>query len=265
VNLLAHINEVWTVPCYRRSVMETFRYTYAKCKFALGRVYRPEDFLRGLGISPPQALNGYERWRPLLEEMVERVGRKLKQDGHQGGVSIEDGKVLYGIVRATRPEYIVETGVAAGVSNSFINAALIDNGHGMLYSIELPPAQSGAGMHDDGGVFAWPQTGVGWAVPLEIRSAVGSRNVIILEDVRTALPKILDRLPGIDLFFHDDLHTPDHMLWEYDTVWPHLRSNGLLLSDDANYGWIRFCRERRMKNRSFINMQRLTAAQKLVA
>jgi hypothetical protein len=260
--LLAHINEVRTVPYYRRSYLETLRYTYAKWKFALGRVHSPEDFLHGLGIPPQQALSGYKRWRPLLEEMIQRVGRKQEQQGHQGDVSVEDGIVLYGIVRAMRPEYVIETGVAAGVSNSFINAALIDNGCGTLYSIELPPAQSGAGMHDDGSVYAWPQTGVGWAVPPEIRDAIGPRNAIILEDVRTALPKVLRSLPGVDLFFHDDLHTPDHMLWEYDTVWPHLRSNGVLLSDDSNFGWIRFCRERHMEKRSCVNMNRLTAIRK---
>jgi hypothetical protein len=259
MNVLSHLNEVLTVPCYRRSPMETLRYSYAKYKFALGRVYTPEVFLENLGIPLDKAFRGYDRWRPILERTVTRVRQK---QGQQGGVSLEDGMVLYGIVRAMKPEYIIETGVAAGVSNSFLNAALLENGSGNLYSIELPPAQSAAGMHQDGGVFAWPQTGVGWAVAPEIREAIGSRNTLILEDVRTALPALLARIPQVDLFFHDDLHTPDHMLWEYDTIWPRLASNGLLLSDDSNFGWIRFCRERGLKEGYCMNLQRMTAIRK---
>jgi hypothetical protein len=259
MNILSHFNEVFTAPYYRRSPLESLRYSYAKYKYAMGRVHTPEAFLKALGIAPEEAFDGYERWRPVLEKTFTSVRAK---QGQQGGVSLEDGMVLYGIVRAMKPEYLIETGVAAGVSNSFLNAALLDNGFGNLYSIELPPAQSAAGMHQDGGVFAWPDSGVGWAVAPEIREAIGQRNVLILEDVRTALPALLERLPRVDLFFHDDLHTPDHMLWEYDTVWPHLSSKGLLLSDDSNFGWIRFCRERGVKEGYCMNLQRLTAVRK---
>lgn len=259
MNILSHFNEVLTAPYYRRSPLEALRYSYAKYKFALGRVYTPEAFLGKLGISPEIAFSGYARWRPILEHTFTSVRART---GQHGGISLEDGMVLYGIVRALKPEYLIETGVAAGVSNSFLNAALLENGSGTLYSIELPPMQSAAGMHQDGGVFAWPESGVGWAVPPEIRSAIGERNVLILEDVRTALPSVLARLPRVDVFFHDDLHTPDHMLWEYDMIWPKLSSKGLLLSDDSNFGWIRFCRERGMKEECYMNLQRLTAIRK---
>lgn len=259
MDILGHVKEVAATPFYRRRPMASLRYSYAKWKFLLNRIYTPGEFLEGLGVSAQVALSGYARWRPLLEEVVRSVKEK---QGHQGGVSIEDGMVLFGIVRAMQPEYVIETGVAAGVSNSFINAALLENGHGTLYSIELPPAQSGAGRHEDGGVFAWPNTGVGWAVPPEIRNAIGDRNILILEDVRKALPKLLETLPQVDIFFHDDLHTPDHMLWEYELVWPHLRTSGVLLSDDSNFSWIQFCRDRQVKDGHYRNMQRLTAVLK---
>jgi len=259
MNVLTHINEIYTAPYYRRHPLESLRYTYAKWKFAAHRLKTPEEFLRRLNIPMARALSGYDRWRPFFEQVIQRV--KDKQ-GHQGGVSIEDGIILYSLVRSIEPEYLIETGVAAGVSNSFINAALVDNGHGTLYSIELPPAVSVAGVHEDGGVFAWPESGVGWAVPREIRNAIGNRNVLILEDVRHALPRILKALPRVDLFFHDDLHTPDHMYWEYEAVWPHLGSQGLLLSDDSNFAWIRFCRKHGLHEFQCANLQRLTAIRK---
>ena len=195
-------------------------------------------------------------------DALDRMNKVDSIEAQQGGVSEDDGKILYGIVRSMRPNYTIETGVAAGIANSFINAALLDNGTGTLYSIDLPLSQADTEMHHDGGKFGWPTRGAGWAVPEEIRQAIGSRNVLILEDVRTALPRLLQELPQVDLFFHDDLHSPDHMLWEYNVVWPHLAPNALLLSDDSNFGWFRFCRERHSRDREAVNCQRLTAIRK---
>jgi predicted O-methyltransferase YrrM len=217
--------------------------------------------LSGLGIPTELAFDGFTKWSgPLSKALTDVTARS----GHQGGISLEDGKVLYGTTRALRPQYVIETGVAAGISTSFISAALIENGAGSLWSIELPPAESASRTHSDGGVFAWPESGVGWAVPPEIRTQMNGRHTLILEDARTALPKLVRDLPKIDLFFHDDLHTPDHMLWEYRMVWPRLGANGVMLSDDANFGWVRFCSEHRpdLKARRGVNMQRLTAARK---
>jgi hypothetical protein len=259
MDYLGHVNELLTVPYYRRSPLEALRYSYAKLKFAHGRVFTPHEFLRSIGISMSDALEGYSHWQRTLENAVLRVRDK---QGQQGGVSLEDGIVLYGIVRSLKPDVVIETGVAAGVSNSFLNAALIENGSGTLYSIELPPARSAAGMHQDGGIFAWPKSGVGWAVPPAIREAIGGRNVLILDDVRSALPALLKSVPDVDVFFHDDLHTPDHMLWEYQTIWPHMKSGGVLVSDDSNFSWFQFCREQRISRPASTNLQRMTAIRK---
>jgi hypothetical protein len=262
MNLIGNVGEFLMVPYYQRRPLEIFRYIYAKWQFKLNRLDTAEEFLKRLDISPDTALAGYSRWRPLLKDAIDRMLERDSIRTQQGGISEDDGKVLYGIVRSMRPGCVIETGVAAGIANSFINAALLENEAGILYSIELPPADVGTGMHQDGGRFGWQAFGVGWAVPPEIRQAIGSRNILILEDVRTALPRLLRDLPQVDFFFHDDLHTPDHMVWEYNTVWPHLAVNGLLVSDDSNFGWIRFCRERKSRDRQFLNLSRLTAIRK---
>ena len=36
----------------------------------------------------------------------------------------------------------------------------------------------------------------------------------------------------IDIFFHDSLHTYDHMMFEYLTSWDYLKEGGVLFSDD---------------------------------
>ena len=78
--------------------------------------------------------------------------------GQQGGISLEDGRLLYGIVRALRPEYVIEAGVAAGVSNAFLNAALTKNGREQLFSIELPSERQGR-LQQDGVIFDWSVRG----------------------------------------------------------------------------------------------------------
>lgn len=260
--ILRHFRESVRSPYYRFNVWETFLYTYAKWVYARHRVESPERLLAALGIDLAAASAGYAKWQPLLESMFSKV---CAAPGQQGGISLEDGRLLYGIVRALQPQYVIETGVAAGVSNAFLNAALLENGRGQLFSIELPPSGCQGRLHQDGFVFAWPEQGVGWAVPVEIRREIGKRNELILGDVKEVLPALVRRLPRVDVFFHDDLHTPEHMKWEYDLVWRHLAPGGVLISDDANYGWLRFCRERGLPRFRALNVQRLTAARKAQA
>ncbi len=253
------LREVIGAPYYRRRPLEALQFAYAKWLFARFRLHDPVEFLRLLAIDTNIALDGFQKWLPTLQEVFSKV---RQHQGHQGGISMEDGIILYGLTRALRPETVIETGVAAGVSTSFIGAALIENGHGMLYSVELPPADSAARVHLDGAAFDWPDSGVGWAIPEAIKHGMGSRHTLVLQDVRVALPILIEHLPCIDIFFHDDLHTPDHMLWEFELVWPHIRLNGVLISDDVNFGWIQFCRKHRLGEHALHNIQRLTAIRK---
>ncbi|OLC97015.1 MAG: hypothetical protein DMG35_15675 [Acidobacteria bacterium] len=259
MGLLSFMREVSGAPCYRRSLSATAKYGYAKWVLSRFRENDPEKFLQGLGVRASRTLRGYEQWRPELERVVHDV--QQASDG-QGGVSSADGLVLYGLVRALEPDYVVETGVAAGVSTSYIGAGLIDNGHGHLFSIELPPAEELALVCADGSRYIWQDRGVGWAIPASIRAGLGGRHRLILRDVRKALAELLREIPYVDIFFHDDLHAPEHMLWEYSLVWPRIRPGGVLVSDDSNYGWIQFCRELRRGEEGFPNLDRLTALRK---
>jgi hypothetical protein len=65
-------------------------------------------------------------------------------------------------------------------------------------------------------------------VPKELRS----NWKLILGDSKTELPKLLSELKQIDIFFHDSLHTYEHMMFEFETVWPPIKENGLIISDD---------------------------------
>jgi predicted O-methyltransferase YrrM len=261
--------EVAQAPHYRRRPIATLRYAYAKWLFHRFRQNDPLRFLRDIGIDPVTALDGFDRWRPQLEDTVSAV---QKAHAGQGGIGFDDGIILYGLARALRPDSVIETGVAAGVSTSFFAAALVENNRGRLFSVEFPPdapsasafadADANRNPLDDGSFYSWRESGVGWAIPAELRQALGDRHRLILQDARTALPQLLAALPYVDVFFHDDLHTPDHMLWEYESVWPRLRPGGVLISDDVNHGWIQFCRRQGVRSAAFNNLDRLCALRK---
>ncbi len=126
---------------------------------------------------------------------------------------------------------------------------------------ELPPDHvPDRAALEDGSVYAWQREGVAFLVPSVICSALGERWDVRLGDVRETLPKLLAELPSVGLFFHDDLHVPTHMLWEYELVWPRISPGGLLMSDDANTGWVTFAERHLGEPDGLLNYRRLTAA-----
>lgn len=141
---------------------------------------------------------------------------------------------LYPICRWLRPDVVVETGVAEGVSTAFCLQALHDNDKGHLYSIDLPNARySARRLGDELRVDNTLPTGetTGHFVPNDLQN----RWTLILGDATTELPALLKKLGTIDLFHHDSAHTYEQMTFEFETAWRNLRSGGVLASDDVDW------------------------------
>ena len=136
------------------------------------------------------------------------------------------GPVLYAVVRATRPEIMVETGVGSGVSSTFILSAMERNGMGSLHSVDLPS--------DDGRLLPEDKR-PGWIVPERLRDGWE----LIAGDARAELPPLLERLGALDAFLHDSDHGYDHMAWELWQAHDAVRSGGVVLADDVagNRAW----------------------------
>jgi len=126
-------------------------------------------------------------------------------------------RLAYLLCRLISPSVVLETGVAYGVSSAFILKALEENDRGTLYSIDLPPLRA------DYERF-W-----GIAVPEALRG----RWRLHRGASARVLPMLLRETPAVDLFVHDSLHTHRNMRREFDTIWPRLRSGGVLLADDV--------------------------------
>lgn len=124
-------------------------------------------------------------------------------------------EALYVLVRAAKPQEVVETGVLYGGSSGHILAALARNESGRLHSIDLAGAPDEP-PHD-------------FLVPARLQH----RWEFVEGDSRDHLPSLLARLGQVDLFHHDSLHTFEHMTWEYEAALPYLLPGGVLSSHDV--------------------------------
>jgi predicted O-methyltransferase YrrM len=144
--------------------------------------------------------------------------------------------LMYLLVRSWKPDLMIETGVSRGLSSVYILAAMRENGRGRLISIDLPPDQAALDDESDEKfryVFEDGQRHAHYDVGHLVPDWLRDRWTLILEDATVALPRVLEEEGEIDLFFHDSMHTEEHMRFEFETVWPHIKEGGWLLSDDA--------------------------------
>lgn len=135
---------------------------------------------------------------------------------------------LYTIVRLIRPQWVVETGVASGKSSALILLALHHNGQGNLISIDLPNIPGC--LLSDGALTHTGGRPTGWLVPEYLRS----RWQLLLGDSRQLLPGVIGKLPALDVFFHDSLHTFDHVQFELETASKCLESGSVVLVDNVD-------------------------------
>jgi len=155
-------------------------------------------------------------FRSIWQELSQSVeGVTPLGTGHDADAALV--RALWCLVRHLQPARVVETGVARGISTRIILEALEANGHGHLWSIDLPPLLS-----------SWHAVATD-VIPARLRS----RWTFVRGSSRRRLPALLRDLPEIDLFVHDSLHTEANMAFEFATAWPALRPSGVLVSDDV--------------------------------
>ena len=114
----------------------------------------------------------------------------------------------YAIVRALRPEHVVETGTDKGLGSTVLAAALLRNGTGRLTTIDVNP--------DSGYLVAGRYA--------EVVDRVVGDSVETLQELTVP----------VDVFLHDSWHTFEYETAELDAVTPLLRPASVVLSDNAH-------------------------------
>lgn len=188
-----------------------------------------------------------------LDEKAQFLQNELRQDSRgnrykPGGIAASQGLYVYSIVRALAPRVVVETGVCNGFSSAFFLQGLTTNGHGRLYSIDLPRfvGDTTSSAHHEGSRSAVPAGfEPGWVVSEDLKE----RWELILGPTQDLLPNLLDRISPIDLFMHDSDHSYDCMTFEFAAAYPHLTSGGILMSHDThrNSAFKEFAKARRAR------------------
>ena len=165
-----------------------------------------------------------ECWRQRCFKDAEKKVDLLKPSEGRGKMGRES-EALYVFVRLVKPEIVVETGVGAGISSTYILKAMELNRKGMLHSIDLP---------DETGLS-------GWAVPNDLRT----RWRLYKGSSTYLLPALLRKTGPIDMFLHDSDHTYENMMFEFRSTWAKLKNNSIFLAHDIgrNNAIFDFCRE----------------------
>ena len=218
-----------------------------------GRIDRRRDRreLMALGRSPSEHYAAVRDWSQALHKAVDvpwpcqeaqqfgevwdatvsglaaagmRVGLASYRGWNDGDRA--QAEAIWCLVAHTRPETVVETGVAHGLTSRVILECLQRNGAGHLWSVDLPAVDPV--LHHE----------IGIAVPDDLRS----RWTYVEGTSRRRLPGLVRELQRVDLFVHDSLHTGRNTCFELDTVWPALAPGGVVVVDDIDHslGFSRF-------------------------
>ncbi|AFO57943.1 class I SAM-dependent methyltransferase [Natrinema sp. J7-2] len=165
-------------------------------------------------------LRAYEREYADLEWFHECYADRVDAI-HEAGVATDtthwrDGVTLYVVCRALEVETAVETGVLFGSFDAHVLAAMVENGGGTLYSLDLPGGPPGP--------FEY-----GHLIP----DRCHDRWELQLGDAREVLPELLAAVGPVDLFLHDSDHRLPQMRFEYETALPRISPGGVLASHDV--------------------------------
>ena len=184
----------------------------------------------------PHASQVFER-RNFIERYVAEISRKYRAHYVPGWVNLEDALFLYWLVRQAKPRKIVQCGVCNGLSAAFMMLGLVKNGpDGTLSVIDMPPIfdPTDPAWTTEGRVYGVviPEGKTsGWMVPNTYRDRFEVWN----GDAKDLLPKMVNKLESLDIFYHDSDHSYNHMMFEFKEAKRKLNKGGLLIGDDVSW------------------------------
>lgn len=169
---------------------------------------------------------------PVLWEEAQAFERALRARGKavlaEVPVSFGTGGAfafLYWLVRLTKPEIVVETGVAAGWTSTAVLAAMARNDHGHLYSSDFPYFRQ-----------ADAERYIGVLVEQDLRD----RWTLSTAGDAATLPRLAAELPAIDLVHYDSDKSVNGRNFGVPLLHRKVGAGGLVIVDDiANDGWFR--------------------------
>lgn len=220
-DLAADPFEIWTT--IQEFYVEGRERRRPQCDYKFDNNWEPR-LHNYLGVPWPCTLRS-EFWG-IWHEVLKELEVKGIQAGPESFQTWNDGdtgfvRAIWCLARHLKPNKVVETGVAHGVTSRIILEALQRDGNGRLCSIDLPPLER-----------TWRQ---------QVGAAVGDRYrdrwSYIKGSSRRRLLPLLSELGQIDMFIHDSMHTERNVRFELDRAWGALKPGGALVVDDVDANW----------------------------
>jgi hypothetical protein len=118
-----------------------------------------------------------------------------------------------------KPEVVIETGVAHGVTSRVVLEAMNVNDRGHLWSIDLPHPFNHE-LHS--------QTGIA------VTDACRARWTYVAGSSRQRLPEVVAEVGSAQIFIHDSLHTAGNTLFEMSQAAKVMVPGGVMLVDDIS-------------------------------
>ena len=177
-------------------------------------------------IGAPWPCPTHDRFEAMWRETITSVQARVRDVGRGafGKEGWADGdtalaRIVYCMTLHMQPEHLLETGVARGITTRFVLEAIAENGHGHLWSIDLPPPGEPE-IHDQ----------IGMAIPDRLRPLW----TYVSGSSRRRLRPLLSETRTIDLFVHDSRHTQRNLMFELQHAWAALAPRGVAIVDDVD-------------------------------
>jgi hypothetical protein len=173
-----------------------------------------------------------------LKDLLTEIGALLDEKGigtgrHTYGwysdVEIDLATAIWCTVLHSRPEVVLETGVAHGVSSRIVLEALNRNDRGHLWSIDIANPINLA-VHGQEGAA--------------VTDACRPRWTYVEGESRRRMPPLVAEVGKVELFIHDSLHTFKNTLFEMEQAASAMPAGGVMLIDDirSHDGFTTFAR-----------------------
>jgi hypothetical protein len=162
----------------------------------------------------------------LLDEIIEDIDAQLAVRGLNSGrftyAWYSDAEILlcravWCVALHVRPEVVIETGVAHGITSRVVLEALRRNDLGHLWSIDLPFPFDHQ-LHAETGAAVTDVCRLRWSY-LEGSS-------------RQRLPPLITEVGHAEMFIHDSLHTSRNTVFEMEQAASAMPVGGVMLIDD---------------------------------
>jgi hypothetical protein len=159
-----------------------------------------------------------------IMELCENIRRTGRSYYAQFPAPIE----LYALVRLARPRILVESGVASGVSSTFLMLGARANNLGTLHSVDFPVSREGPRGNESWAIPSGMSSG--WAIPAKLRGRWDLRQGRS-EDL---LKPLLNEVGTLDFYCHDSPVDRAHFAFEMNTIGKHLKPGSVVVSDNTD-------------------------------